>query len=71
MKKDDALQAILILWFQLPSAERETESQAVTFTFKVMNERPDLTSFKASGDKYQVIKGFLCRHLSRAARYPA
>jgi len=65
MKKDDALQAILELWWQLPSAERETESQAAVFALRVMKEHPELKSFQASGDKYQVIKGFLCGHLSQ------
>jgi hypothetical protein len=68
VKKDDALQAILALWRRLPSVERETERQAAAFTFRVMKEHPELATFRASGDIYQVIKGFLCRHLSQASR---
>jgi hypothetical protein len=65
MKKEQALQEILSEWFKLPESERDTEKKAVSFAFRMLKERPDLTSFRASGDKYQIIKGFLCRYLAR------
>ena len=62
MKKEEALQAILSEWFKQPESERNTEDKAVKFAFRILKERPDLTSFRASGDKYQIIIGFLCRY---------
>ena len=63
MKKEEALQAILREWEKQPESERQTENQAALFALGIMQDRPDLTKFRATGDRYQHIKGFLCRHL--------
>jgi hypothetical protein len=63
MKKEEALQAILREWLQLPESERDTEQKAANFAFRMLKDRPELTSFRSSGDKYQVINGFLCKYL--------
>ena len=63
MKKEDALQAILHEWLKLPESERDAENKAATFALCIMQDRPDLTNFRANGDKYQHIKGFLNRHI--------
>jgi hypothetical protein len=66
MKQEDAQKAILNEWLKLPETERRTEKQVVSFTIKIMKDRPDITNFKCSGDRYQIIKGFLFLYLSNS-----
>jgi hypothetical protein len=65
MKREDAKKAILDEWLRLPESQRRTEKQVVSFTIKLMKDRPYITTFKCSGDRYQVIKGFLYHCLSK------
>jgi hypothetical protein len=65
MKQEEAKKAILNEWLKLPETERRTEKQVVSFTIKIIKDRPGITNFKCSGDRYQVIKGFLCHYLSK------
>ena len=60
MKKDDALHLILSEWLALPEADRKTDEQATRFALKITENYP----FKSSGDRYQVIHGFLTRRLA-------
>jgi hypothetical protein len=66
MKQEDAKKAILNEWLKLPETERRTEKQVVSFTIKIMKDRPDIINFKCSGDHYQVIKCFLCHYISNS-----
>jgi hypothetical protein len=63
VKKEESLQAILDEWRRLPEAEK-TENHAAGFAMQMANEY----QFRCSGDRYQVIMGFLSRHLSRGHR---
>jgi hypothetical protein len=53
--KVEAQKAILAEWRALPSSERKTADQAATFAMMIKDKYP----FRASGDRYQVIKGWL------------
>lgn len=57
----DAKREILGRWRALPSSERRTEQQAAVFAMGVAHEY----NFRCSGDRYQVIKGWLLNDLDR------
>jgi len=59
MLKDDAKREMVRLWLSLPPDERRTEQQAAMFAMA----HKDRFNFKASGDRYQVVKGWLLGHL--------
>ncbi len=65
MKKQEAFQAILGEWMKLPESKRNSEDKAGSFALGIMQDRPELTDFKAPGDNYLHIKAFLCRQLGR------
>ncbi|SEE70468.1 hypothetical protein SAMN05444161_8661 [Rhizobiales bacterium GAS191] len=46
-------------WLALPAEERATESQALAFAMKVA----DRFQFRSLGGRYQIIKGWLQRHI--------
>jgi hypothetical protein len=66
MKQEDAKAAIIREWMALSFNERQTESQAASFAMQIK----DRYAFKCSGDRYQVIKGWLQRHLSFTPKTP-
>jgi hypothetical protein len=66
MKQEDARAAVIREWMGLPFNERQTESQAALFAMQMK----DRYVFKCSGDRYQVIKGWLQRHLSTTPKAP-
>lgn len=60
-KRSDLEPLIRQEWLKRPLQQR-TENGVLTFYGELQQHRPDLLSFKASGDKYQVLKSVL-RHL--------
>ena len=62
--KAHAQELILAEWRALPIADRQTEHQAVMHAMKVK----DVYRFRCSGDRYQVIKGWLINDLNRWPR---
>lgn len=61
MLKADAQKAIEAEWMRLPSEDRKTEHQAFMFAMRIKDEY----RFKCSGDKYQVVMGWLRRLTGR------
>jgi hypothetical protein len=55
MKKDEAMRQVVAQWLALPPAERATEAQAAQFAMRIKDDY----QFRCSGDRYQVIKGWL------------
>ena len=55
MKQDEAKALVIREWSTLPVSQRKTESQAASFAMAIK----DRYDFKCSGDRYQVIKGWL------------
>lgn len=45
-------------WLKRPT-NRRTENDILAFYGVLQHDRPDLLSFKASGDKYQALKSIL------------
>lgn len=50
-------------WLKRPAAER-TANDVLMFYSGLQRRRPDLLSFRASGDKYQHLKTILRRHIN-------
>jgi hypothetical protein len=63
MLKADAQKEIEAAWLRLPADEHRTETQAFMFAMKMKGEY----RFKCSGDRYQVIMGWLRRYVGREA----
>jgi hypothetical protein len=61
MTRDEAMLLILREWYALPESERETEHHAAVFALKIQGRY----SFRSSGDKYQMIMGWLRTRLSK------
>jgi hypothetical protein len=55
MTKEEAKRAVLRDWIALPSQMRKTQVDALVFAMSVK----DKYRFRCSGDRYQVIKGWL------------
>jgi hypothetical protein len=62
LKQEEALQAILAEWRRRPAAERQTETQLAAFALEMANN-PDYL-FRCSGDRYQLVIGYLSLHTS-------
>jgi hypothetical protein len=60
MTQDEAKAEILRAWRALPADERRTDHQAAAFAMKLAGEY----RFRCSGDRYQVIKGWLLNALA-------
>lgn len=58
VKRADLEPEIRRLWMQRP-ADRRTGNDVLIFYNELARDRPDLLAFKASGDKYQVLKSVL------------
>jgi hypothetical protein len=67
MKPEEAPRAILRRWRAKPAAERQTQTQAVAFA----KEIKDKYAFRYSGDRYQIIKGWLISELPTQNRIMA
>lgn len=65
MTKEEARLACIRDWMALPPDERRTEHQAAVFAMRIK----DRYAFRASGDKYQVVKGWLQRHLDQISTH--
>lgn len=61
MLKEDAKRYVLAKWWALPPEERRTENQAAGFAMRMANE----VHFRAHAERYQLIMGWLLKHLSR------
>jgi hypothetical protein len=61
MTRSEAQRLILREWRALPASERQTETQAAAFAMKVKGDYP----FRYSGDRYQIIKGWLFAELPK------
>lgn len=62
VKRSDLEPEIIQEWLKRPASER-TENDVLLFYNFLQNQRSDLLSFKASGDKYQVLKSILRHHI--------
>jgi hypothetical protein len=60
MTQADAKNLIMREWLQLPNSSRKTGDQAALFAMQLKDKYP----FHCSGDRYQVIKGWLQNRLS-------
>lgn len=58
VKRSDLEPLIREEWLKRPAGHR-TENDVLAFYSSLQQHRPDLLSFKASGDKYQVLKSIL------------
>ena len=64
MRQAEARPAIIAEWRRYAAEEslsRPTTWDAFSFYGHLVNSRPDLLQFRCSGDKWQVIKGWLLR----------
>lgn len=64
MKRKEIEPLIVQEWLKRPEAQRG-ESDILSFHGYLAQSRPDLLSFSASGDKYQVLKTILRNHIKR------
>jgi hypothetical protein len=62
MKQSEAKSQIIRLWLSRPEESRN-ENETAKFALKILKERPDLTSFRCVGDRYQIIKAWLMQHI--------
>jgi len=67
IKRADAEQLLRVEWLKRPQSDR-TENDVLVFYNEMMERRPDLLSFRASGDKYQHLKSILRDHIVRDKR---
>jgi hypothetical protein len=58
VKRADLEPLIIREWLKRPAGSR-TEKDVILFYNELQRTRPDLLSFRASGDKYQVLKSIL------------
>lgn len=63
-KRSDLDPLIRQEWLKQPT-NRRTENDILDVYGLLQNDRPDLLSFKASGDKYQILKSILSDLISR------
>jgi len=63
MQKRSDLEPIIRQEWMKRSSERRTENDVLSFCGELQQNRPDLLSFRASGDKYQVLKSILKGHI--------
>jgi hypothetical protein len=63
MNKEEALQEILRECLKLPESERNTPDKVAFFALDIMQDRPELTKFKCTGDPYQHINAYLVHNL--------
>jgi hypothetical protein len=61
MKKEDARKAIVGEWRTLPAAKRATEHQAFGFAIQAIQRY----KWRASGDPYQEVMGWLSSHIGK------
>ncbi len=59
IKKEEAQSIVVREWLQLPE-EKRSDEEATIFAIKIAN-RQDLL-FRTTGDRYQVVKGWLNRY---------
>ena len=64
MKRSDLEPLIIGEWLKRPLGSR-TEHDVLAFYGQLQNARPDLLSFRASGDKYQTLKSILRNHIAK------
>ncbi len=61
MKREGALRAILRAWQELPTSERQTESQLTAFAMGMAHNSD--YAFRHTGDPYQDVIGYLKRRV--------
>lgn len=64
MLKEDAKAAALKAWRALPAERRQSEQDAAMFAMRIKDDY----RFRCSGDRYQVVKGWLITDLDRWPR---
>jgi hypothetical protein len=64
VKRADLEPQIVSEWLKRPDGKR-TENDILTFYGELSQSKPYLLSFRASGDKYQVLKSILRHHMER------
>ncbi|MBQ0747902.1 MAG: hypothetical protein KBT82_01465 [Marinobacter sp.] len=62
MKREELEPLIVKEWLKRP-ADQRGEKDILAFHGHLSQSRPDLLSFRASGDKYQVLKSILRNHV--------
>lgn len=63
-RRADLEPLIIREWLARP-LDRRKEADILAFYGYLQQNRPDLLSFRASGDKYQVLKSILRNHVER------
>ncbi|WP_156773355.1 hypothetical protein [Chlorobaculum parvum] len=64
MKRAEVEPQIVQEWLKRPDNER-TENDVLKFYGYLCSNRPELLSFRASGDKYQTLMSILRHHIER------
>lgn len=64
-KRSDLEPAIIQEWLEKRPVGQRTEGEILSFYGRLQQEKPHLISFRASGDKYQVLKTILRNHIER------
>ncbi len=63
-KRADLEPQIISEWLKRPAGKR-SETEVLMFYGELQEHKPHLLSFRASGDKYQVLQSILRHHIER------
>lgn len=66
-KRSDLEPLIVREWLQQQPAGQRSENEILGFYGRLQQENPGLLAFRASGDKYQVLKTILRDYIERRA----
>lgn len=64
-KRTDLEPLIVQEWLRQQPAGQRTEDQILAFYGRLQRDNPQLLAFRASGDKYQVLKTILRNQIER------
>ena len=64
-KLSDLEPLIIQEWLEKRPLGQRTESEIFPFYNRLQQDKPHLLSFRASGDKYQMLKTILRKHIER------
>ncbi len=64
VKRADLEPQIVSEWLKRPAGKR-TENDVLIFYGEISQDKPYLLSFRASGDKYQVLKSILRHYIEK------
>jgi len=65
VKRSDVEPLIIQEWLQQQPAGQRNEGEILSFHGRLQRDSPHLLAFRASGDKYQVLKTILRNHIER------